>query len=64
MFQEDVINVKKALQNVTIKIKTTFKFFRYKIFIISSLEQICNIVFIVFQNTNVFCKTDISFPFF
>lgn len=64
MFQEDVMNVNKTLQNVTIKIKTTFMFFQNKIFIISTLEQIWKIVFIVIQNTNVFCETDISFPFF
>lgn len=64
MFQEDVINVNNTLQNVTIKIKTTSMFFQNKIFIISTLEQIWKIVFIVVQSTNVFCKMDIFFPFF
>lgn len=39
-------------------------FFQNKIFIISPLEQIWKIVFIVVQSTNVFCKMDIFFPFF
>lgn len=39
-------------------------FLQTKVFMITNLEQIWKIVFVVIGNTKVFCETDISFPLF